>query len=103
MTTNDIGNMLKESELPVYYDHARQGATLPYIAFTTTASNFFADNKTYQRVTSFRAVLYTASKRSDLESTIEGVFDAHDIPWDRDELYDSGSEVFQEIYESEVL
>lgn len=103
MTNNDIGEMLRSTGLPVYYDHARQGAKLPYITYTTSSDNFFADNRTYSKVTSLRAVLYTAVKSTDLEETIEAVFEDNDIPWNRDEVYETSSEVFMEIYESEVV
>jgi len=103
MTNMDIGTMLAETGLPVYYDHGRVGTEAPYITYTTTTNNVFADDKVYQKVTAVRAVLYAQTKRPDLEELIEGVLNAHSIPWNRDEVFDSGSEIFQEIYESEVL
>lgn len=103
MTNADIGSMLEETGLPVFYDHGKVGTKLPYITYTTTTDNFFADDSVYQKVNALRAVLYTAVKSSTLEETIEAVFASHNIPWNRDETYDSNSEVFQEIYESEVM
>ena len=103
MTNNQIGNMLKATNLPVFYDHAKKGAKLPYITYTANSDNFFADDKTYQKVTDLRVVLYTATKRTDLEAAIESVLDSNNIPWNRDETYESQSEVFLEIYESEVV
>lgn len=103
MSVKDIGDMLSLTGLPVYYDHAKQGAKLPYITFTTESDNFYADNKTYQKITTIRAVLYTAKKSSELEESLEAVFDDNDIPWSRDEVYEQSSAVFLEIYESEVL
>lgn len=103
MTNAEIGTMLRSTGLPVFYDHAKQGAKLPYITYTTSTDNFHADNKTYQKITAIRAVLYTSNKSSSLEATLEAVLDANDLPWDRDEVYEASSEVFMEIYESEVV
>lgn len=103
MTNAEIGQMLATSGLPVFYDHAKKGTTLPYITYRTESDNFFADNKTYQDVKSIRAVLYTNIKSPTLEATIEGIFDSNNIPWNRDEGYNTEMEVFMEIYESEVI
>lgn len=103
MTNSEIGQMLEETGLPVFYEHGRRGAVLPYITYTTTSDNFFADDKVYKKVYALRAVLYTDYKSQELEELIEGVFDAHGIAWEREEVYEQGSEVFLEIYESEVM
>lgn len=103
MTNADIGNMLTETGLPVFYDHGKVGTKPPYITYTITTDNFFADDSVYQKVSALRVVLYTAIKSSSLEESIEAVFASHNITWNRDEVYDSNSEVFQEIYESEVI
>jgi hypothetical protein len=103
MTNAEIGQMLRETGLPVFYDHGKVGTELPYITYTTASDNFFADSRTYQKVYDLRVVLYTATKRPDLEELLEAVFDGHDISWNRDEVYENTEEVFQEIYESEVF
>lgn len=103
MTNGDIGTMLRSTGLEVFYDHAEKGTKLPYITYTTTSDNYFADDKTYQKIYALRAVLYTAVKSQELEDQIEAVFDYYGLPWNRDELYETGSKVYMEIYESEVL
>ena len=63
MTIADVKNVLSVPGVTVHYDHAPVGTKVPFITYTCHAdSNFFADDKVYQKISSMRAVLYSTKK-----------------------------------------
>ncbi len=104
MTVNDIYTLLTTSKIPVFYHHAPNGQTLPFMTYTIEqSSNFAADDKVYQKITSLSVDLYTKTKDIATEAIIEGVFDSANIPWSKTESYDDDEQFYMETYESEVI
>lgn len=103
MTEKEVRLMLEEVGVPVHYDHAKKGQTLPYITYNTTTDNFFADDKVQAKVLNLSISLYTSNQRDlMLEEKIETILNDNSIPWNRDETYLVESNVYIEIYEMEV-
>ena len=102
MTEKELKEVLEKSGYPVFYDHAKKGTEIPFITFTTSTDNFFADNKSYSKLTGFEAKLYT-SRINDDTSALEHILDEAEIPYNRDETYMEDSDVYIEIYESEAI
>lgn len=98
MSLNDLYDILSSGSVPVFYDHAPNGTMLPFATYTTDSSNFSADNRTYSKGFTLRLVLYVGNKSPEIEAEIEEIFDTHDIPWDREEIYISEERLYQEIY-----
>ena len=103
MNEVDIKAMLEETGLKVLYNHAKEGTKVPYITYTTTTDNIFADDNILEKRLVLEINLYEAYRDLKIEKKLEDVLSAHKIPWNRDESYDSESKVFIEIYETEVI
>lgn len=104
MTVADVQKLLSVPGVTVHYDHAPVGTKVPFITYTCHAdSNFFADDKVYQKISSLRAVLYSTKKNEKLEALIETALDEAEIPWSMTDQFESDSKVFMTIYEAEVM
>lgn len=103
MNEVDIKAMLEKAGLKVFYNHAKEGTKVPYITYTTTTDNIFADDSILEKRLVLEINLYEAYRDLKIEKKLEDVLNAHKIPWNRDESYDSESKVFIEIYETEVI
>lgn len=103
MTEVEIKAMLEETELKVFYHHAKEGTKVPFITYTTTTDNIFADDSVLEKRIVLEINLYETYRDLKIEKKLEDVLDAHGILWNRDESYDSESKVFIEIYETEVI
>ena len=98
MTIADVKKVLSVPGVTVHYDHAPEGTKVPFITYTCHAdSNFFADDKVYQKISSMRAVLYSTKKNEKLETLIE------EIPWSMTDEFENEQKVFMTIYEAEVI
>lgn len=88
MTQNDIINVLKSTEIPLFYDHAPRNTPLPFMAVhITQPDNFSADNKVYVENFHFRVDLYTVGKNETLEQKVKDALNGADIFWTKNELY----------------
>ncbi len=104
MTIADVKKVLSVPGVTVHYDHAPVVTKVPYVTYTCHAdSNFFADDKVYQKISSLRAVLYSTKKNEELEALIEAALDEAEIPWSMTDQFKSDSKVFMTIYEAEVM
>lgn len=104
MTVADVKKLLSVPGVTVHYDHAPVGTKVPFITYTCHAdSNFFADDKVYQKISSLRVVLYSTKKNEKLEALIEAALNEAEIPWSMTDQFESESKVFMTIYEAEVM
>lgn len=104
MTIADVKKVLSVPGVTVHYDHAPVGTNVPYVTYTCHAdSNFFADDKVYQKIRSMRAVLYSTKKDEKLETLIESALDEAEIPWNMTDEFENEQKVFMTIYEAEVI
>ena len=106
MTYDEIKAMVEEIELPGAYDHFAEGESPPppFVLFLLPGTdNFMADNEVYEHVTEVSIELYTDLKMPPLERRVERVLKAHEIPWDKSEVWIEDEKMYEVRYEFEVL
>jgi len=92
--------LLKSTGLPVAYHHFTSPPTPPYIVYLFSySSNFGADNRVYSKQSNYQVELYTTEKDPVSEKLIEGLFDEHDIYWEKSETYIESEGLYQVLYE----
>ena len=85
--------------LTFYSIRAQNGAVLPYgVIVVGASSNFFADNKTYEKHGGLVVELYTLDKDESLEAKVEKIFNDNDIPFDSDEARDDSQQFYLKYY-----
>ena len=105
MTHSDLMSILKETGIPFAYDHFAEGESPspPFICFLLPGSdNFSADGEVFYKVSEVRVELYTDEKKTDLENTVETIFDNHDIFYDKSETWIPEEKLYEILYSFEV-
>ena len=105
MTYDDITNMLKEAGLPLAYDHFAEGESPepPFLIFLFPGSdNMFADNGVYFKISQLNMELYTDKKDPELEEKLEDILPAHDIPWEKSEVWIDSEKMYEVLYQTEI-
>lgn len=106
MTYDEIVAMVEEIGLPNAYDHFAEGESPPppFVIFLLPGTdNFMADGEVYEQVTEISIELYTDLKMPPLEAKVERVLTAHNIPWDKTEVWIDNEKLYEVRYELEVL
>ena len=108
MTKDQIEQMLGEMGIPFRYHHftqkEMQAIPLPIVVWLTPGTdNFFADGKTYKKITKLDIELYTDDKDWELEKKLEEVLDKYGIAWEQtaSEWLES-EKMWESLYEMEV-
>ena len=121
MTKDQIEQMLGEMGIPFRYHHftqkEMQDIPLPIVVWLTPGTdNFFADGKTYKKITKLDIELYTDDKdweleiiekqqknQWELEKKLEEVLDKYGIAWEQtaSEWLES-EKMWESLYEMEV-
>lgn len=105
MTYDDITNMLKEAGLPLAYDHFAEGESPepPFLIFLFPGSdNMFADNGVYFKISQLNMELYTEKKDPELEEKLEDILTAHEIPWEKSEVWIDSEKMYEVLYQTEI-
>ena len=105
MTYDDITNMLKEAGLPLAYDHFAEGESPepPFLIFLFPGSdNMFADNGVYFKISQLNMELYTDKKDPELEEKLEDILTAHEIPWEKSEVWINSEKMYEVLYQAEI-
>ena len=105
MTYVDITNMLKEAGLPLAYDHFAEGESPepPFLIFLFPGSdNMFADNGVYFKISQLNMELYTDKKDPELEEKLEDILTAHEIPWEKSEVWIDSEKMYEVLYQTEI-
>mgnify|MGYP006347872559 FL=1 len=105
MTYDDITNMLKEAGLPFAYDHFAEGESPepPFLIFLFPGSdNMFADNGVYFKISQLNMELYTDKKDPELEEKLEDILTAHEIPWEKSEVWIDSEKMYEVLYQTEI-
>ena len=106
MTFEEVKNIVESIGLPfVYYQFPiGQVPDLPYVIYYYPSSdNFSADDHVYQKIESLNIEVYTKEKDFAVEKQIEDVLDEHLIFWQKSESYITSENMYEVIYEMEVL
>ena len=104
---DDLMQMMEEIGLPFAYDHFAEGESPdpPFITFLLPGSdNFAADGKVYWKITEVHIELYTDEKNPETETLVEAVLDAHEIFYDKTEVWIESEKLYEVLYsfQSEV-
>ena len=105
MTYDDITNMLKKAGLPLAYDHFAEGESPepPFLIFLFPGSdNMFADNGGYFKISQLNMELYTDKKDPELEEKLEDILTAHEIPWEKSEVWIESEKMYEVLYQTEI-
>lgn len=105
MTYDGITNMLKEAGLPLAYDHFAEGESPepPFLIFLFPDSdNMFADNSVYFKISQLNMELYTDKKDPELEEKLEDILTAHEIPWEKSEVWIDSEKMYEVLYQTEI-
>lgn len=106
MTFLEVKNMIESIGLPfVYYQFPiNQAPSLPYVIYYyPNSDNFGADNYVYQKIQTLNIEVYTKDKDFAIEKQVEDVLDEHLIFWNKSESYITSENMYEVIYEMEVL
>ena len=106
MTYAQIAGLVASIGLPCAYDHFAEGESPdpPFVVFLLPGTNnFMADGEVYEQVTEISIELYTDLKIPPLEAKVERVLTAHNIPWDKTEVWIDDEKLYEVRYELEVL
>ena len=104
MTHNEIVAMLEEAGLPLAYDHFAEGESPdpPFLVFLFPSSdNFSADGRVYLKVEVVHIELYTDEKNPETERLVEDVLDAHDIFYEKTEVWIESERLYEVLYSFE--
>ena len=104
---DDLMQLMGEIGLPFAYDHFAEGESPdpPFITFLLPGSdNFAADGKVYLKINEVHIELYTDEKNPETEALVEAVLDAHEIFYDKSEVWIESEKLYEVLYsfESEV-
>lgn len=106
MTYTEIMSILGEMNIPFAYDHFAEGESPepPFLVFLFPSSdNFGADNIVYQKINVLHIELYTDAKAPDVEARVEAVLDAHELFYDKTEVWIAEERLYEVLYEMEVI
>ena len=100
----DLIDLLSETGIPFAYDHFAQGESPdpPFITFLLPATNNYpADGRVYLKVDVVHIELYTDEKNPEREALVESVLDAHDIFYDKTEVWIESEKLYEVLYSFE--
>ena len=101
MTYDEIVTMVEAIGLPCAYDHFAEGESPdpPFVVFLfPNSENFFADGVVYRQRTELAIELYTDLKQPQHERQVERVLAAHDIPWNKTEVWIEDERLYEVRY-----
>ena len=102
---DEIIRILKESGIPFAYDHFAEGESPdpPFICYLLPESdNFSADGKVYLKVSVVNIELYTDEKSPATEQLLEEVLDAHEIFYEKSEIWIESEKLYEVLYTFET-
>ena len=105
---DDVIQMMEEINLPFAYDHFSEGESPdpPFITFLLPGSNnYAADGKVFFKIDQVHLELYTDEKNPETEKIVEDVLDAHEIFYDKSEVWIEEEKLYEVLYmfEREVI
>lgn len=106
MRNTDVVTMLTQTGLPfTYYSFPESKApNLPYVVFFYSRSNNFpADDSVFQRIDVLNIELYTENKSFTAEENVEAILNDWGFVWEKSETYLNSEEMYEVIYEMEIV
>ena len=105
MTHEEVKALVEEMGLPYAYDHFAEGESPdpPFICFLyPKAENFGADNLVYHHFNQLDIEVYTDYKDPDMEASIEEVLTAHELYYEKSEVWIETEKMYEVLYELTV-
>ena len=105
MTHEEVMQMLAELKIPFAYDHFAEGESPdpPFTCFLFPGSeNFAADNVVYVEFSNLSIELYTDEKDPELEDRVEAVLNAHEMFWNKSEVWIESEKLYEVLYQMTV-
>lgn len=105
MTHEEVMQMLDETKIPYAYHHFAEGESPepPFICFLFPGSdNFSADNVVYAAFENLNIELYTDEKNPELEAGVEAVLTAHELFWQKSEVWIESEKLYEVLYQMTV-
>ena len=105
MTYEDVMAILRECNLPFAYDHFAEGESPdpPFLVFLFPGTdNVFADNQVYYKVNELNIELYTDKKDPEIEIQIEDILSAHEIAYEKTEIWIESGKMYEVLYQTEI-
>jgi phosphomevalonate kinase len=100
MTLEVLYRILQQIQLPLAYNRFKSMQAPPYlIYFAEDSSNFGADNTVYHKIDNLVIELYTHTKDQSLETQLEALLNAHDLYYEKYEVYIDSERIYQVRYE----
>lgn len=106
MTFEETKAMLEEAGIPVAYDHFAEGESPdpPFICFLFPGSdNLFADDAVFQKIDELNVELYTDRKDPDMETRIEDLLTAHELPFEKSEVWIAEERMYEVLYQTQII
>lgn len=106
MTHAEIKTMLASVGVPTaYYQFPEDtGQQPPFICFFYNYNNdFLADDTNYQKIEHLIVELYTDNKDFELEAAVEAALSLHGLVYTRDEEYLGSEQMYEVVYEMDVV
>ena len=101
---DDLMQLMEEIGIPFAYNHFAEGESPdpPFITFLLPGSdNFAADGKVYLKIDEVHIELYTDEKNPETEALVEDVLDAHEIFYDKTEVWIESEKLYEVLYSFE--
>ena len=105
MTHEEVMEMLEELDIPFAYHHFVEGESPepPFICFLFPGSdNFAADDVVYMELSNLHIELYTDEKDPELEDQAEAVLNAHELFWNKSEVWIESEKLYEVLYQMTV-
>ena len=102
---DELLQILSEIQIPFAYDHFAESEAPdpPFICYLLPGSdNFAADGRVYFRITEVHIELYTDKKNLSCEQAVEAVLDAHDIFYNKTEVWIESEKLYEVLYSFEM-
>ena len=97
----DLLDLLTEIGLPFAYDHFAEGESPepPFITFLLPGSdNFSADGRVFFFDDTATTEIYTDEKNPETELLVEDALDAHDIFYEKTEVWIESERLYEVLY-----
>lgn len=105
MTQEEVINMLDEMCIPYAYDHFAEGESVkpPFMVYLYPGENHFpADGRVYFKARRLNIEVYTDKKDMELELKVEDVLSAHEIFYNKSEVWIDSESLYEVLYQMEV-
>lgn len=104
MNQIELHNHLDSIGLPLAYDHFTEYQNPPYIIYKFSyASDLMADDTNYKEISNFQIELYTSKKDLNSEKLVEDKLKEIEQPYSKSEEWIESEEVFQIVYNTQII